>query len=1385
METSTATSNPTSLAINDQMQSSPSFPTSLKFLMGNVKNIVAQPLTADNHPLWRSQVLKLFRANGYHGFLDGSSSIPSDNITSATGQSVPNPAYTNWILIDQNLAAALYSVISPTILPYVLSVEHCHEIWTILDRRLQSSTRSRIIQLKHELHYLNIKDKTMAQYLLEIKTKVDSLAAAGAPIATEEIIHYTLDGLPSTYQSFKTSIRTNLQPISLDDLYTLLCSEELNLAHETTRELHSLQISGNSTALAATRGRGRGRSNISRGRNYYTNRTSSTTNRGPRQPRPAITCQICGKNGHSAVKCWHRHDDQYNTEQPTTALFTSPVPPPPSEWFLDSGASAHLTLDPSQLQSSQSYTGSTQVTIGNGQQLPIHNTGKGLLPTPQGSLQLSRLNFVPNLSFNLLSVYQLTTDNDCNITFSSHGYVIKDKTNNNILLTGPCINGLYPLRPVKNKLADTSQLALISVQTVPNLWHRRLGHPSAVTLATIEKQFPNICNKSFTANCNSCRMGKSHRLPFQKSINNSSFPFELVHSDVWGPSQITSNYGFRYYVSFIDDFSKYTWIYPLLQKSDVFYKFLEFQRMIERQFQTHIRKLRTDGGGEFINNKFKTYLTAQGILHQFTCPYTPSQNGVAERKHRHITETTRTLLLEALLPTYLWVDTLLTAVHLINRLPSPNTHNKSPYEILYQEPPDYTHLKVFGSLCYPWLKPYSNHKFSPLSHPCVFIGYAPLQKGYRCLDPKNNKVFTSRHVVFNEQIFPFCQLNTQQTSTSTQTNPIPPLLLVPANHLPPAISDNTTPPSKTTSPPQHMLPTSPTLTNQPPDNSFSHQDKSILPNVDTTNSLSHSQPITHHMATRSKTGHSKPKKIFDLSHIIHEAEPSTYNQASKSAQWRAAMSQEFQALQTQGTWDLIPPHPTQNVLGCKWTYRIKLKSDGTVARYKARLVAKGFNQQHGIDYTETFSPVAKIPTVRIFILIALHFKWDIHQLDVSNAFLHGKLSETVYMQQPPGFQDVVHPTFVCKLNKALYGLKQSPREWYATLSNHLQLFGFSISNADPSLFIYKSGSTKLYILIYVDDILLTGNSKPEINRLLASLHDKFKMRNLGPLANFLGIQTSHTSYGVLLHQQQYATRILERAGMHNSKPVATPLSCKTESSTNCSSEFPNPHLYRQLIGSLQYLTLTRPDIQFAVHRLSQHMHAPLNSNFDDLKRLLRYIQGSTSTGIPLYRDDLTLHGYADADWATNTQDRKSISGYCNFLGKSLISWQAKKQSTVARSSTEAEYRALASEASEVIWLRRLLEDFHIPQKSPTIIYCDNTSAIALANNPVYHARTKHIDVDCHFIRDCIRSNHLAVHHICTNDQIADVFTKPLPIRRFKFLCNKLITAPQSLVCGGL
>ncbi|PKU76806.1 Retrovirus-related Pol polyprotein from transposon TNT 1-94 [Dendrobium catenatum] len=378
----TASSTQATTTLNGAF-SSPQIPSSLKFLMNSIKNVTAQTLTADNYSIWRAQIQKLFRANGFEGFLTGTAPSPPSTILSTSGQQIANPDYTTWTSVDQNLAAALFSVISPAILPYVLSLDHCSDIWHTLDLRLKSCTRSRIAHLKNELSFLSMKDKNMTQYLLDVKSKVDALASAGAPIDVEDVIHYTLNGLPNTYQAFKTAIRTNMRSVSVDELYTLLCSEELNMAHETAKDLQSLNITGNQTALTAGRGRGRGRSSHYRGRPNSRPQNTTNQSQGNKSSRPVITCQICGKFGHSAIKCWHRHDDNYNSD-PTPALFTTPTPSPSSEWFLDSGASSHLTSDPNALHQTQPYTGSSQVVLGNRHQLSIHNTGKGLLPTPSG-----------------------------------------------------------------------------------------------------------------------------------------------------------------------------------------------------------------------------------------------------------------------------------------------------------------------------------------------------------------------------------------------------------------------------------------------------------------------------------------------------------------------------------------------------------------------------------------------------------------------------------------------------------------------------------------------------------------------------------------------------------------------------------------------------------------------------------------------------------------------------------------------------------------------------------------------------------------------------------------------------------------------------------------
>ena len=499
----------------------------------------------------------------------------------------------------------------------------------------------------------------------------------------------------------------------------------------------------------------------------------------------------------------------------------------------------------------------------------------------------------------------------------------------------------------------------------------------------------------------------------------------------------------------------------------------------------------------------------------------------------------------------------------------------------------------------------------------------------------------------------------------------------------------------------------------------------------------------------------------------------TFSDADRYEAWHCAMHDEIQALHSNNTWSLVHVHPSMNVIGCRWVYKIKRRMDGSVERYKARLVARGFTQHEGSDYSETLSPVVKHATVRLVFSIAVSCNWKIHQLDIHNAFINGVLTEEVYMKQPPGFVDFSLPSHVCRLYKSLYGLKQAPRAWYIRLSDFLISIGFTTSKVDTSLFILSIGADIFYLLVYVDDILLTGSNSAMLHRLIQLLSLEFKLRELRDVHYFLGIEVQPTAMGLLLRQHKYILDILTRAGMTSCKPVDTPIS--TSKVTILSdSLFSDPTRFRQIMGALQYLTFTRLDICFDVNRVCQFMHAPTDSHWGVVKRILRYLRGTTTYGLHITRSSsFALHGFTDADWAGSTDDRKSTGAYLVIFGQTPISWKSSKQRTVARSSTEAEYKALADGTAEVIWLQYLLRDLQILSPSAPTLWCDNLGATYLSANPIFHARTKHVEVDYHFVRDRVAKKEIQIRCIPSHDQLADVFIKTLPTApftafRFKF-----------------
>ena len=503
--------------------------------------------------------------------------------------------------------------------------------------------------------------------------------------------------------------------------------------------------------------------------------------------------------------------------------------------------------------------------------------------------------------------------------------------------------------------------------------------------------------------------------------------------------------------------------------------------------------------------------------------------------------------------------------------------------------------------------------------------------------------------------------------------------------------------------------------------------------------------------------------------------PDSVYEAMKVPEWKFATLAEYQALQNNGTWILTQLPPGKRMVGCRWLYSVKQKVDGSIDRYKARLVAKGYSQSYGIDYQETFAPVAKLNTIRVLLSIAANQDWPLFQLDVKNAFLNGDLNEEVYMDVPPGFESEQTKGKVCRLKKALYGLKQSPRAWFERFTRVLKLEKYSQSQADHTLFYKHSNDGRITIIIvYVDDIVLTGNNHDEAQRLKGLISREFEVKDLGHLRYFLGLELARSTKGISVSQRKYVVDLLHESGMSGCRPIDTPMDPNTRLMPRMEEAAADKGQYQRLVGKLIYLTHTRPDISFSVSRVSQFLSNPSVIHMEAVIRILRYLKADPGKGLMFTKSlNRAIEVYTDADWAGSPSDRKSTSGMCSYVWGNLVTWQSKKQHVVARSSAESEFRAVAQGICEGIWLDRLLKDLKIATSGPIHLMCDNQSAIAIAKNPVHHDRTKHVEIDRHFISEKLESNLVKLSYVPSKQQAADILTKALFRPNFTELISKL------------
>ncbi|KAH9112109.1 hypothetical protein AeMF1_013507 [Aphanomyces euteiches] len=526
-------------------------------------------------------------------------------------------------------------------------------------------------------------------------------------------------------------------------------------------------------------------------------------------------------------------------------------------------------------------------------------------------------------------------------------------------------------------------------------------------------------------------------------------------------------------------------------------------------------------------------------------------------------------------------------------------------------------------------------------------------------------------------------------------------------------------------------------------------------------------------------------QVAQFAHVaasVGEDLPKTYKAAMESgnaSKWSEACKAEIKSLLENKTWDVVELPEGRKAIGCKWVFKIKERADGSIDKFKARLVAKGYSQEYGIDYEETFAPVAKFTSIRVLLSTTAKYNLDLQQMDVNTAFLNSDLVEDIYMQVPDGLD--VKATqgqtskLVLKLKKSLYGLKQAPRLWNETIDGFMVSIGFTKSNADHCIYVMRTGSRVILVSLYVDDLILASNCNKMMQSTKEALSKRFKMTDLGALSYCLGIEVMRSPSGpVFIHQSKFLKSVLAKFNMQECKPVKTPqvsgqrlskLMCPTTDDEKTEmSRIP----YRSAVGCLMYLMVaTRPDIAVAVGVASQFLENPGQQHWSAVKRIFRYLKGTEDFGIE-YSGSQDVCGYTDADWAGDTGTRHSTSGYCFMLNNGLVSWKSRKQRTVALSSTEAEYMGLSEASQEAVWMKRLLLDLgEVDIRTPIVVWEDNQGSIALAKNPQHHNPTKHIDIRYHFAREKVQDQDIALKYCPTQNMIADIFTKALPASNFR------------------
>ncbi|KAE8684117.1 hypothetical protein F3Y22_tig00111151pilonHSYRG00072 [Hibiscus syriacus] len=1128
------------------------------------------------------------------------------------------------------------------------------KLWKALEEKfLKKSGQNKLYMKKRLFRFNYVPGTTMNDHITSFNQLVTDLMNMDVTFEDEDLALMLMGSLPDEFEYLETTLLHGKVDVSLSEVTAALYSYELrkkDKQENTSVEAEALVV----------RGRSKSQNKGSRGRSKSKSRLSKDE------------CAFCREKGHWKKEC-PKLKNKGKPERGKAVSESNVVE------YDDGDSDSHSLLR---------HQPAVPVHGSNNSPLDTLGIGSIRLRNQDGSIRtLTGVHYVPDLMRNLISVG----------TLESKGLEVRAK------------DGI--MRIISAAVAASTDE---QESEATRLWHMRLGHVGEKSLKLLIDQGllkgARACKLAF---CEHCIKGKKTRVKFGTAIHDTKGILDYVHSDVWGPSKTTSLGGTHYYVTFVDDFSRRVWVYPMKTKDEVLGFFLKWKKMMETQTGRKIKRFRTDNGGEYKNDPFLKVCEEEGIVRHFTVRGTPQQNGVAERMNRTLVEKVRCMLSNAGLGKEFWAEALVYACHLVNRLPSTAIGGKTPLEKWFGVPAtDYDSLHVFGSTAYYHVK---ESKLDPRAKKAIFMGITSGVKGYRLWCPETKKIIFSRDVTFDESTM----LRKVTSEKLEQTDGTPKKVEFEGSKFVPTSKENDV-------------------------------DSPMVEEESDEEEVQTQEPPQQHESIALRKGKRtirQPARYADMvsfaSPIAIDDVPATFNEAVQSSEhkkWRIAMNEEMQSLQKNQTWKLASLPKGKKAIGCKWVYA---KKDGfpdkNNIRYKARLVAKGYAQTEGVDYNEVFSPVVKHSSIRILLALVAQLDLELVQMDVKTAFLHGDLDEEIYMTQPDGFKVAEKEEMVCKLEKSLYGLKQSPRQWYKRFDKFMIGQKYTRSKYDHCVYLRElEDGSYIYLLLYVDDMLIASRSQTEIAKLKTQLNREFEMKDLGEAKKILGMEIS---------RDKKLGRLLGAS-----------MSPKDDAEREYMSKVP----YASAVGSLMYaMVCTRPDISQAIGVVSRYMHDPGKEHWQAVKWILRYILNTVDVGLVFQQDKQDgqcVVGYCDSDYAGDLDKRRSTTGYVFTFAKAPVSWKSTLQSTVALSTTEAEYMAVTEAVKEAIWLQGLLGELGIEQKHIKV-HCDSQSAIHLAKNQVYHARTKHIDVRYHFVREILEEGGVIIQKIRTTENPADMLTK--------------------------